>query len=528
MVEATSLLRSTLLLNRVSQVMAPRHTFIAVVAVTLVGQFCSLAYEVVVARQFGTGFHADALALTLIMVFALANEITMWVSALFIPHYTEAKTKSGLSTAANLFRGMLTVLLVGTGALVVLVLVGTPGLLSLLAPTLAARGFGFDLLRLFTPLLVLLPLSALLAGALQAHGRFVAAAMRQLFWYGAAVVALVVFGLSIGPPAVPIAMTTGLALFCALLAVHFRATMGSPRGGEPTSSRLRRLAKPLLPLTFQSLASFLNVSLERAIAARLPAGSLAALTYAFRLLNFPINLFLLNATSMLFPALSIHAARAETTELETLLRQSLRLAVLFAVPIAGLTIALAEPVIRVLLERGAFTTESTHATSTALTYYAPGLIGMAGVHVVVRAYQALQEINRMVWIGIAVIALNIVLMPTLTALIGFRGLPVASSINWLMLFAVLLVGIRHQLPALGVATILASASRAILAGAVATACVWSLRGLGPSGALPELLTGAVMGTAVYGFVLFWLSRDDAQLALGFVAPILARRSLGRP
>ncbi|MBI3628099.1 MAG: polysaccharide biosynthesis C-terminal domain-containing protein [Candidatus Rokubacteria bacterium] len=504
-----------------------RRAFAGAVGVTLAGQLCAVAYEIAVAGRFGTGVEADALALALTVVIAVANEIVGWVSTLFVPHYIEAQQKAGATAAGSFFRASLGLLAGGTVLLMVGLIVASSSLAGLLAPGAAVRQIGAGLLRLFAPLVVLLPLSVLLAGALQAHGRFVVASLRQLCWYGVALVAVVALGRRLGPPAVAMGMVGGLVLFGAILALAIAARQGVPRGGEPAGPRIRRVLTSLLPLALASGANYVNIMVERGLAARLPEGSLAALTYAFRLLNFPMNLFLLNAATMLLPPLALHAARNDTAQLEALLRRALRLALVFTVPLAALAIALAEPAISVLLQRGAFTADSTRLTATALACYAPGLCGMAGVHVLSRAYQALQEVRRMAWTGIAVIVLNIVLMSLLTAIFGFPGLPLAMSVSGVTLFAVMLLAIRPRLPGLGPGAVLASAGRTLVAGAVAAGCIAIVRGSVVAGAAPSLVAGAVVGTAAYALMLVALSRDDARLVLALVAPAWSRRAPGR-
>ena len=493
-----------------------RRAFSAVVAVTLVGQLCAVIYEVVVAGRFGTRLEGDALALALTLALGVANEVVTWVSTLFIPHYVEARSK-GPAGAARFFRATAALLAAGSGALAALLVVGAPGLVTLLAPG-AARELGTELVRFFAPLLVLLPLSTLLAGTLQAHGRFVVAALRHLCWYGVALLSVVTLGRRMGPSAVAIGMVGGLLLFCSILALAIAARGGAPSGGEAAALRLRRAAWSLLPLVLASVSNYVNIAVERGIAARLPEGSLAALTYAFRLLNFPVNLLLLNATTMLFPSLAVHAASGDIRELEALVRRALRLSIVFTVPLAALAIALAEPGIRLLLQRGAFTADSTQLTASALIYYAPAVVGMAGVQVLSRAYQALHEVRRLVWTGISVIGLNVALMLGLTAVFGFRGLPVATSINWTVLLAVMLVAIRKRLPGLRPLAIAESAGRAAVAGGVGVGAAWLALAAIDGGPLPGLLAGGLMGIGAYAVVLFWLAREDAKLAAEFVTP----------
>lgn len=494
-----------------------RQVFAALVGITLAGQLAAVGYEILVARQFGTGLEADALALALILVIAMANEIVAWISALFIPHYLDARMREGTAAARGFFRASLALVVAGTAVLALVFLVGAPALAELLAPTPAVRRESAHLLRLFAPVLVLLPASTLLAGVLQAGGRFIVASLRQLCWYGAALASVLALGGHLGASAVPAGMVLGLAVFAAALALAIR---GDERAGarEPVPPRIRRVLALLVPLALASASNYVNILVERGLAARLPEGSLAALTYASRLLSFPLSLFLLNATTMLFPALALHAARDDRAELTTLVRHALRLTLVFTMPLAVLAITLAEPAIAVLLEHGAFTAESTRLTAAALAWYAPGIVGMAGVQILSRAYQALHEVPRMVVTGIAVTALNIALMVILTALLGFTGLPLATSASGLALFLTMLLAIRPRLPGLGIGAVVGSAGRALLAGTAAAGCVFLLRSVAGGSGLARLASGSLAGLLAYALVLRLLSRDDLYLALRFVVP----------
>jgi len=160
-----------------------RGTFLAVVALSLAGQLCAVAYEVAVAGRLGTGYEADALALGLTLVVAVANEIVTWISILFVPQYIEARIRAGQVAAAAFLRATAMILLAGTALLGGVLYAAAPPLITRLAPALAA-GDATGLLRLFAALVVLLPLSAMLAATLQAQQRFVTAGTRQLCWYG--------------------------------------------------------------------------------------------------------------------------------------------------------------------------------------------------------------------------------------------------------------------------------------------------------------------------------------------------------
>jgi len=287
-------------------------------------------------------------------------------------------------------------------------------------------------------------------------------------------------------------------------------------------ARLTRLLIAAVPLVVASCANYVNLGVERAMAARLGPGALAALTYAFRLLNVPMTLVLANAAAILAPSLALHAATRETATFEALLRRALRLTLVFAVPVAALCAALAEPIIRLVLERGTFTADSTALTARALVWYAPSLVGMACVQVLVRAYQALRQIKLMVAIGIGVVALNLVLMPLGTTLIGFGGLPLAISLSTVTLFVIMLVAVGPRLPGLDPVGILAGGGRVALAGGIALVVAQAAATVAPGGTTGILIVAGASGVVAYVVALMLVSRDDARLALDFVAPWLGR------
>jgi len=507
-----------------------RHAFAGIVTLALAGHVATMVYEITLADRFGTGVEADALALSFTMVVAVANEIAMWISTLFIPRVIETATKRGPAAATRFFRRSLVILVAGTSLLALAFVAVAAPLVSLLAPDPLVREPSGHLARLFAPLLFLLPLSALLAGSLHAQGRFALAGLRQLCWYGMTLASLVALSHPLGPSAVPLGMVLGLGSFCVILGGRLwfsGAGTAHTRPAVERAAETRPLGAALLPLALASVANYVNVSIERGIAARLPEGSLAALTYAFRLLHFPVNLLLMNAALVLLPSLAMHAAREEHEALEALLARALRLTLVLTIPLAGLSMVLAQPVVEILLERGAFTAHSTMLTATALIFYGPGVIGIAGSQVLMRAYQALHEVRRLVVIGIAVIALNIALMLILTHALGFPGLPTAMSVSPTVLFVTMLAGLRRRLPGLDLGALGASAWRIVLAGVAAAASARALTAVVPEPQSLVLIIGGGGGLAAFCLALFCLSRDDARLALALIFPRLGRLAEGR-
>ena len=332
-----------------------RSTFLVVVSLTLAGHLAALGFEIAVAARFGTGRDADALAFGLTLVLALTTEVVGWITTLGVPLYIEARGRS-LADAGGFLRRVLGAVGAVTVAGALTLTLGGPALVALLAPALGRHGVA--VVRAFAPLLVLVPLAGLFVATRQAQGHFVGASLRQLLWYGGGLAGVAFGGSALGAVSAPLGMLVGTTIFAVGLAVPALRGVWRVRAGDDSPS-LSYLGRALAPLALLSACTALNVAVERAFAARLGLGSLAALTYAYRLLHFPLVLFVSNATAMILPTLASHAVRGEGAALDALARRALRLALVFAMPVAALAVALAEPLTRVVLERGAFTTVSS-------------------------------------------------------------------------------------------------------------------------------------------------------------------------
>ena len=90
------------------------------------------------------------------------------------------------------------------------------------------------------------------------------------------------------------------------------------------------------------------------------------------------------------------------------------------------------------------------------------------------------------------------------------------------LFVIMLIAIGSRLPGLDPFGILAAGARAALAGAIALGVAQAAAAVAPGGAAGVVIVGGGSGAVAYAVALMLVSRDDARLALDFVAPWLGR------
>ena len=116
----------------------------------------------------------------------------------------------------------------------------------------------------------------------------------------------------------------------------------------------------------------INFWINTVLASGLPAGSLSALNYAWLLMLLPQGIVAQGVATAAFPTFAQLDAEGRHRELRRALGGTLRAILFLTVPATVGLFVWRVPLVRLLLERGAFTAESTQLTAFALAFYAPG------------------------------------------------------------------------------------------------------------------------------------------------------------
>ena len=427
---------------------------------TVSSRILGLMRDIAQAAILGTGASADAFTLAFIIpntLRRLFGEAT--VSAAFVPTYTESLMKESREEAFRLASRILT--LVGTLLLVVVLvgMVASPLIVRLFAPGFSnipgKSELAAGLLRLLFPYILMVGCASVVMGILNAHRHFLAPATAPILFNISAIAGILllsrvlvpgepVWGYAVG------VMAGGIfQLLVQLPALRKRGFRFRPdfRWRDPRLGKVMKLAFPAL---VGLLAAEVNIIIDKMIASVLEPGSVSALAYGNRIMQFPQGVFAVSLATALLPTLSRQTAAGRLREAgRTLDRATMALAALL-IPATLCIVFLAEPVVRVLLARGAFSGESVSLTSAALVYYSAGLLFYGGVKITAPVFYALKDTRTPVRIAVGCMALNIALNIVLT--LGFietgfsrplAGLALATSISSI----VNLLLLRHALKA---------------------------------------------------------------------------------
>ena len=486
-----------------------------------------LVREQIFAAMFGAGFAYDAF----VVAFRIPNLLRDLfgegaLSAAFVTifsRYDTGKTPEETWRLASNVLVFFTILL----SLVTLLGVFMAGpLVSLLAPDFAKIAGKSELTATLTmimlPFLVFISLAAVVMGMLNTKGRFFVPAMASSFFNLGSIVGGVTMAWILpryGYPAI-IGMAIGTLLGGILqLGVQLPALFKTGFRFFPhldlRDPGLHSILRLMIPATIGLSATQINIFVNTSFAASCAEGSVSWLNYAFRLVQLPIGLFGVAFSIAIMPVMARHAAKKDIPAMRDTLVSSLTMVFCLTIPATAGLILLAEPIIRLIFEHGAFTALDTVATAQTLTLYAAGLMAYSANKILVPVFYALDNTKYPVIASFLAVLANILIINlTITT---FQHLAIALStsctmfLNFLFLSAVLYQKMGgYSLPAL---------FRGLFKILIATLCMslllffarMMLAGFLTGPLIQQLLATALLillATSLYAVVLHWLKLPE--------------------
>ncbi len=459
----------------------------AMAAATLTSRLLGMVREMVYASFMGIGWVTDAFVLAFMvpnLFRRLLGEGAL--TAAFIPVFKEKEKLEGEAEMWRAANAVISGLVLATLAIVVLGVAGVslalhfgefPGTTLLM----------LRLLRLTFPYLLMVTLAAVFMAMLNARGFFFIPAMGATMLNVVMIAAVYfiaphmgtrlderIFGLGIGVLLAGV-FQAGFQL-PVLRREGFRFRWITPWG----NATVRLVVRKMVPGMIGVAAFQLNVLLTQGMAYWVDKGIVSSFNYAVRLMELPQGVFGISLATFMLPALAGLAAEKKYPEFRLLLRQGIGHLLFVNLLASALLLVLAEPIIRLLFERGRFDAYSTSQAAYALVCLAPSLVAYSVVNVVARAFYALGDTKTPMRVSIFCLGFNVVLVFALVWRFKQGGMGIANTLSATINVGLLLYALRRKLARLGMASLLGellSMLGAALAAGLTAWLVW--RGLEP-------------------------------------------------
>jgi len=245
-----------------------------------------------------------------------------------------------------------------------------------------------------------------------------------------------------------------------------------------TNPGVRHVMRLMTPAILGTSAVQINVLVNTIFVAGIEGG-VSWLSYAFRLMQFPIGLFGVAIGTASVPVLSRMASEGKTKDFRDTLSSSINLVFLMTLPSACGLIVLGEPIIRLIYVRGAFKESDVPMTALALAGYSIGLTGYAAIKVLSPAFYALDDAKTPMMIALASIVVNAVasfffrnwlsgvgVTPESPSGYGHVGVALATSTVALVNFFALALFMRHRIKRLNGREVFSSFVRIAIASLI--------------------------------------------------------------
>jgi len=441
---------------------------------TFISRILGYVKDMILAKFFG----ATGIADTFFVAFRIPNLLRELfaegsMSSAFIPVLTEYQTKNGIEEANRLVRITFTFVLIIIGLICIAGIIFAPSIVTLIAPGFVEVPEKFSLTVLLTrvmfPFLLFISLAAIAMGALNTRRIFFIPSLAPAMLNIAIILTVLILAPGMEQPIVAVAIGValgGFIQFAFQLPSFFKSGYGLQLAYDVKHPGLKKMSILILPATMGMAVAQINIFISTILASYLPEGSITYLYYSMRLIQFPIGIFGVAMGMAVLPALSEHAVKGEFDKLKDDFSFALRLLFFITIPAMAGLIALREPIVNILFQRGKFDYTATVGTAQALLFYSMGIWAIVGVRIVTAGFYSMQDTRTPVKVAAIALAANIIFSFILMKPLKHSGLALANALASGVNFTLLFFFLHRKLKKVDTKRIFRSFIRAIFASSI--------------------------------------------------------------
>lgn len=416
-------------------------TISIVVILTLFGKIMGLARDMLLGYYFATGMEANAfLTASRIprnffdVIFASA------ISSCFIPVFTEYLEKKGKKEAFELTNAFLTVVAILTVVASAIGIAFSGPLVGFLADGFDAQtaALSSSLLKIMFPAILFTGLAFSVVGVLQSLGEFNIPALLSAATNFIIIIYYLFFRSRFGIKGLAVAFLIGWA---AQLVIQIPSLKKFGYKYTPSFKHegLKKIFAMMLPILVSTWSQPVNAMVAGKYASHLNGGmATSAFDYANTLYTIIAGVLVLSISNVMFPEFARMSNKGDNEAFKESIKSTLNGMMFLIVPMSFGLCAVAKPLIRLFYERGAWGSESTNLTASALSILALGMIAYGLQVILSRVFYAKQKSLVPLLCGIVAVASNVLLCMYLSPKFGIKGIAAAAVISILLSDFVLL------------------------------------------------------------------------------------------
>lgn len=503
------------------------------IGTTLAARLMGFLRDVVIADKFGAVGTTDAYFVANLLPNFLNGVLQGALSSVVVPSVSADFAGGDAKRAYRLLFGLSALLGWAILALVLLVSFATYPLVHIMAPGLHPGEVlvAVHLTRILVWTVAFGAYAYLGAAALQAQERFVYMSLGPICMSGSATLVLLAVH---HPPIVLLAigLLIGNALqFLLQVLPHLKWRLQFPRWSEiaPRGAEVKTLTRRAWPALISSSVGQVNAIVDRFFGSFLPVGSITEVTFANRIVQVPLGVFGYAVSNASYPEMARAYTEGRVDHVNGLMLRDMRMILLLSVPLTGLFVALAGPIVSAVYRHGHLDTAMANVIVFTFLYYTGSLIPFSVRTVVNRGFFLTGKTRILAQISVVFVILNAAGDAIFSKLIGAPGLALGTTIDQWISIVITIYYLRRSMNLVPMRDSLDAFVRAIVATiplslAALGARFYAIHLMGPVaastvGRILVVLIAGLVGLVV-GVVAFWVVRYPS---LDQVAARLRRR-----
>lgn len=489
---------------------------------TMLAKVLGFVRELVLASSYGASIYSDAYLTATNIPLVIFTTIGAALGTTFIPIYFEINSKEGELSSLKFTNNILNIIVIICTFIAILGMIFTESLVKMFA--MGFEGKVLDLTINFTRIMIIgvlfISVTNLMTAYLQIKNNFTIPGLVSIP-KNIIIIISIILSINYGPYIMVWGTLIGMAsemLFQLPYVIKNKYKYNLYVNIK--DKHIKKMLILLGPVFIGVAVNQVNTMVDRTLASTLVEGSISALNYANKLNQFVMALFIASIVAVIYPMLSKLSSENNKEKFAKSVVQSINSVVLLVAPISVGAMVLANPIVRLLFERGEFNARATSMTSIALVMYSIGMLAFGVREILAKVFYSLKDTKTPAINGAIAMAMNIVLNIILVRYLELAGLALATSLSAIICIFLLFNNLKKKIGYFGqdkiIKTTLKSIVASIFMGAVTYFIYGFLTNLMGSGFINDTISlfGSILiGAIVYGILVMLLKVDEVNVII---------------
>lgn len=399
--------------------------------IVISGVLKSLGYieKILFAYYFGTKAEVDVLIVVSTIIFNVFIFFREIVEPAFLNIFLNIRNE-GEEKEWSFFNSFLRVLLVPIAFIFIVGFCFPEKIIDIAAPgfSIAKKIMAVKLLKVASPAIFFLSISTIITVTLNSQKKFLLPAISDIAFKSVSILVFILFFNWYGIVGACIGIVFGsmAKLFIQLVPLWQKISFSQVKHN---SSYYKKTWGLTWPLVLGVLFSQSNLLIDNIFASYMNNGTIAAISYAKKVVEMPVLIFPYVLSIVAFPYFAQFAIEKNLVKLRKLFYETTGIVAFVFLPLAILFCVFSNQLVSILFEHGAFDALSIRLTAQPLSIYSIGLPSFAIETIIILIFFSMGDTKMPIFIGMACVILNVTITFLLIPHMGYLAIALALVIS---------------------------------------------------------------------------------------------------